>query len=987
MIRRSALSFVAFLLLLSLFGQVPSGGLVSKHIQAIQSRGLAFEPVELFSPVQASAATNALWSRACYQATVLRFAPSRVADLLGRQPQHISLSIPGANGPVVMDLEKVDITTSDFRVVQASTELPVRAGAAVHYQGMLRGQPGSIAAISIYPEEVMGLLADAEGQHVIGRFDNDREGLHVFYNAKDLRGTSGAVCSALDVPVSPIHPTPAPAGERTNRCVRLYWEVDHDIFLNKGSVVNATNYVTGLFNQTAILYANDGIDVALSEVFVWDVTSPYTSNNSGTLLDQFGDYRTSFNGDLAHLLAFRGGGGIAWLSTLCNGTRYRMAFSGINSSYNSVPTYSWSVEVVTHEQGHNMGSPHTHACTWNGNGTAIDGCGPAAGYVEGSCPQAPVPSSAVGGTIMSYCHLVSAGIKFVNGFGPQPAALIVGNVNAASCLAACGTSCDPPTGLGATAITVNSATLNWASAGATAYTLQWRLSPSGTWTTVTGLTDNNYALGGLVQETAYDFHVLSECGSEMSTYSSIATFTTVAPCPDAMEPNDTRGTAGPISVPGSVNALIAVAGDQDYYSFSLASTGDITLNLSGLAGDYDLQLLESSGTVVASSYNGGTTSEYIGYPNAVAGTYFARVYGYSGAFSATQCYTLTVYVSGQNCPPPTGLMAQNITYSSASLSWSATQGVSTFNVRWRKVGDIDWTIGSNVETNPYELAGLDPATEYEFAVASVCSGSNPQYSGAGSFTTLEVPCEVAPPILLSIKVFLQGAYRTSDGLMADLIRTNGLLPTTEPYTAMGYPVEGNGTIDPAILSVTGPDAIVDWVLVELRNVTTPAVVEETRVGLLQRDGDITALDGVSALGFCSNAGNYKVAVRHRNHLGCMTNASRALSAIPIAIDFSLPGTVTYGTNAQKPEGAVMVLWSGNANGNTVVSYTGGSNDRELILQAIGGGSATTAVAGYLGADVNMDGTVRYTGTNNDRDPILLNIGGTIPSAVVNEQLP
>ncbi len=293
-----------------------------------------------------------------------------------------------------------------------------------------------------------------------------------------------------------------------------------------------------LFNQSSIIYANDGIDVALSEVYVWDVTSPYTATASDELLYQFGDYRTSFNGDLAHLLAFRGGGGIAWLGTLCSSAYYRKAFSGISASYNSVPTYSWSVEVVTHEQGHNMGSPHTHACAWNGNSTAIDGCGPAAGYVEGTCPQAAVPSSAVGGTIMSYCHLVSAGINFVNGFGPQPTALIVGNVNAATCLAACGTSCDPPTGLSATAVTVNSATLNWAAAGGTAYTLQWRLSPSGTWTTVTGLTDNNYALGGLAQETAYDFRVLSECGSETSTYSSIATFTTVAPCPDAMEPNN-----------------------------------------------------------------------------------------------------------------------------------------------------------------------------------------------------------------------------------------------------------------------------------------------------------------------------------------------------------------------------------------------------------------------------------------------------------------
>ncbi|OPZ15813.1 MAG: hypothetical protein BWZ05_02196 [Bacteroidetes bacterium ADurb.BinA245] len=41
------------------------------------------------------------------------------------------------------------------------------------------------------------------------------------------------------------------------------------------------------------------------------------------------------------------------------------------------------------------------------------------------------------------------------------------------------------------------------------------------------------------------------------------------------------------------------------------------------------------------SQKGGTTSEIINY-TAAAGTYYARVYGYSGAMNATNCYTLKV---------------------------------------------------------------------------------------------------------------------------------------------------------------------------------------------------------------------------------------------------------------------------------------------------------------------------------------------------------
>ena len=141
--------------------------------------------------------------------------------------------------------------------------------------------------------------------------------------------------------------------------------------------------------------------------------------------------------------------------------------------------------VVTHEQGHLMGSRHTHACVWNGNNTAIDNCGPSQGYgYEGSCSGAPTPTN--GGTIMSYCHLVGGvGINFNNGFGSQPAAVIINKYNAASCLTACGTTgCPTPNGLSATSVTQTSATLNWgAVTGAVTYDLQHREAGSvGTWT-------------------------------------------------------------------------------------------------------------------------------------------------------------------------------------------------------------------------------------------------------------------------------------------------------------------------------------------------------------------------------------------------------------------------------------------------------------------------------------------------------------------------
>ncbi len=38
-------------------------------------------------------------------------------------------------------------------------------------------------------------------------------------------------------------------------------------------------------------------------------------------------------------------------------------------------------------------------------------------------------------------------------------------------------------------------------------------------------------------------------------------------------------------------------------------------------------------------------------------------------------------------------------------------------------------------------------------------------------------------------------------------------------------------------------------------------------------------------------------------------------------------------------------------------------------------------------EINVDGSLKYTGEGNDRDPILQNIGGVVPTNVRAEQMP
>jgi hypothetical protein len=241
-------------------------------------------------------------------------------------------------------------------------------------------------------------------------------------------------------------------------------------------------------------------------------------------------------------------------------------------------------------------------------------------------------------------------------------------------------------------------------------------------------------------------------------------------------------------------------------------------------------------------------------------------------------------------------------------------------------------------------------------------------------------------LALNIRAFLDGPYDASSGLMHDALRAEALIPLSEPYTAAGLQHAGDGggeQLQPALLAVTGPDAVVDWVLVELRSSTDPTQIVSTRCGLLQRDGDIVDLDGTSPLRMKVQPGDYRIAVRHRNHLGLITAGSFSLGAAPVEIDMTVSSTLmAHGAVARKQISGpfpALVLWGGNANGDQSLSYYGSNSDRQSILNGVGSGTPFSVVSNaYDPADVNMDGILNYYGSNSDRQFVLNNVGSSAP---------
>ena len=274
--------------------------------------------------------------------------------------------------------------------------------------------------------------------------------------------------------------------------------------------------------------------------------------------------------------------------------------------------------------------------------------------------------------------------------------------------------CNAPAGLTSSAITSSSATVSWtAVSGAASYAVDYKLNSSSTWTSAaTATTSTSVAISGLTASSLYDWRVSTNCGANGTSGFSAAQFTTAAAstCPGTYDVS-TNGTAsGAALIPFNtdIKGLINPAGDNDYYKFVITTGGTATITLTTLPADYDLRLYSSNGTTqLAISQNSGTASETI-TRTYTAGTYYARVYGFNGANSATNCYTLKVQLGTASKG------TEAITFTSGKLSIFPNPVGVAANVAFKAAANGNATITVLNETGATVLS----------QVVSVAAGDN-----------------------------------------------------------------------------------------------------------------------------------------------------------------------------------------------------------------------------------------------------------------------
>ena len=364
---------------------------------------------------------------------------SRALALLRGAPRNESVTLqsfpfsPGATGDLV--LERFEVVSPEGRILlegaAGETSAPLPRG--VHFEGHLDGEPDSRVYVGIPGEFLVAILQTSAGlvyvgpdgpaagpvQHVVRRSDSPENAelapLDWHCDADELVPAPRSDIGSFGKPSKPAAASLSALETSALKNATVTIETDQELLAKfSGNVGAMTSYITTLIGQISVIYERDvSVHLTVNLVQAWTTTDPYVATDTRTQLNEVGDWwhanrpKSSYPRTIVHYLSGKPvSGGIAWLDVLCSndfsqGGHWGGAYGvlQINGNY---PANLWDLIASAHEMGHNFGSPHTHCFS-----PPIDTCYNA----EPGCYSGPVTNPGpLGGTIMSYCHLLSGGL-------------------------------------------------------------------------------------------------------------------------------------------------------------------------------------------------------------------------------------------------------------------------------------------------------------------------------------------------------------------------------------------------------------------------------------------------------------------------------------------------------------------------------------------------------------------------------------------------
>jgi hypothetical protein len=324
----------------------------------------------------------------------------------------------------------------------------------------------------------------------------------------------------------------------------------------------------------------------------------------------------------------------------------------------------------------------------------------------------------------------------------------------------------------------------------TGITMQWQISPAsaGTWTNIPGATSASYIVAA-GQTVAKDYRAYIACANGGASDTSVILPVAMSPfyncyCSSgATSPADeeifnvtigslnnssTCATVGP--GPGSVNSSYSNYSLQPPTTITQGSVVPVSIsigycatgvysNVAAIYIDYNQNgvYTDPGENVYTSTYG---TSGNVAIPRVVTGNFtvsLTSTVGTTGmrvvavestvvspcgtySWGETEDYAVTI-AAASGCIQPSGLAANNITSTSADLSWTAVTGAVGYEYVLDQVSAAPSTAGTATMSTVYNATGLTPATVYYIHVRTDCGSSTFSPWSTLSFST-SIPNDV-----------------------------------------------------------------------------------------------------------------------------------------------------------------------------------------------------------------------------------------------------
>ncbi|MCW3108948.1 MAG: zinc metalloprotease [Segetibacter sp.] len=637
-----------------------------------------------------------------------------VNEIASEKPQALSVILAFKGKRITLNLVLADLFTPGFKVLSNNSFEVSKVKQGTSYQGIINGET-SLATFNFFENEFSGLLCtQSEGNINIGKMIVPGTKTHILYSDNDIKATFSSGCET-DGNISNTQKINSSISKynisnslgTSLPCVTEFWEVRYETYVSKGSnAQTVNNFVVSVFNVFNTLYQNESIGMRLNNIYIWTSQDPYPTNITGppstqkgkTIADDFSNRRTNFGANLALLLGNNYNGyaendihyGEWWTNSLCVEEYYHHAYCGgiINdgATNNGVNPYP-NYSFAAWTTTHETGH--------NLGSRHTHAC------VWGSNHDQPIDGC--GPTIDNEYSEGDIYKKICTTIGPIPAAGTI---------------------------------MSYCS-------LLHELKPQ--YNTSIDFTKGFSEEPGNVIRSIVSRCIATTCDGNYT-------------CFDKFEPNNAYTSAnlfydGPLGTGTSdhnINANIGYQDDVDWYKVTLASCGSMTITLSNLPNNYDIELYPSGGStqqVIGKSSNTGTQSETINFQSTSSATtdYYIKIYSFDPTkYSNASCYNLRVQWTSSSCvtctapsitTPPTDKSLTSPTGTSFSISASGSNN----SYRWQYNKGSGWLDVPN--STPYSgttsrnliISSTSPGMngyQYKCIVSSSCTTSTATSSGA-----------------------------------------------------------------------------------------------------------------------------------------------------------------------------------------------------------------------------------------------------------------